>query len=88
MHSDRRIVNLALIGFMGAGKTSVGRFVAEQLHFDYLDTDEIIQSRTGRSIADIFKTDGEPAFRALNGRSSANLPAARKRSSPPAAACR
>jgi shikimate kinase len=65
MHSDRRIVNLALIGFMGAGKTSVGRLVAEQLHFDYLDTDELIVSRTGRSISDIFKTDGEPAFRAL-----------------------
>ena len=65
MHSDRHIVNLALIGFMGAGKTSVGRLVAEQLHFDYLDTDELIQSRTGRTIADIFKTDGEPAFRAL-----------------------
>ncbi len=65
MHSDRRIVNLALIGFMGTGKTSVGRLVAEQLHFDYLDTDELIVSRTGRSIAEIFKTDGEPAFRAL-----------------------
>lgn len=65
MHSERRIVNLALIGFMGAGKTSVGRLVAEQLHFDYLDTDDLIVSRTGRSIAEIFKTDGEPAFRAL-----------------------
>jgi shikimate kinase len=65
MHSGRRIVNLSLIGFMGAGKTSVGRLVAEQLHFDYLDTDELIVSRTGRSIAEIFKTDGEPAFRAL-----------------------
>jgi shikimate kinase len=65
MHSDRRIVNLALIGFMGAGKTSVGRLVAEQLHFEYLDTDELIVSRTGRSITEIFKTDGEPAFRAL-----------------------
>ena len=65
MQNDRRIVNLALIGFMGAGKTSVGRLVAEQLHFEYLDTDELIVSRTGRSIADIFKTDGEPAFRAL-----------------------
>jgi shikimate kinase len=65
MHSDRHIVNLALIGFMGAGKTSVGRLVAEQLHFDYLDTDDLIVSRTGRTIADIFKTDGEPAFRAL-----------------------
>ena len=65
MHSDRHIVNLALIGFMGAGKTSVGRFVSDQLHFDYLDTDDLIVSRTGRTIADIFKTDGEPAFRAL-----------------------
>ena len=65
MQSDRRIVNIALIGFMGAGKTSVGRLVAEQLHFDYLDTDELIVSKTGRSIAEIFKTDGEPAFRTL-----------------------
>jgi shikimate kinase len=65
MHNDRHIVNLALIGFMGAGKTSVGRLVAEQLHFDYLDTDDLIVSRTGRTIADIFKTDGEPAFREL-----------------------
>ncbi len=65
MHNDRLIVNLALIGFMGAGKTSVGRLVAEQLHFDYLDTDEFIQSRTGRPIAEIFSTDGEAAFRKM-----------------------
>jgi len=65
MQSDRRIVNLALIGFMGTGKTSVGRFVAELLDFHYLDTDEMIQSGTGRTISDIFKADGEPAFRAL-----------------------
>ena len=65
MQSDRRIVNVALIGFMGAGKSSVGRLVAEQLHFDYLDTDELIQSRTGRTITEIFSTDGEPAFRRM-----------------------
>ena len=47
---------------MGTGKTSVGRLVAEQLQFDYLDTDELIQSRTGRSIVEIFSTDGEAAF--------------------------
>ena len=73
MQSDRRIANLALIGFMGAGKTSVGRFAAEQLHFDYLDTDDLIVSRTGRSIAEIFKTDGEPAFRALECQTVAEL---------------
>ena len=65
MQNDRHIVNLALIGFMGTGKTSVGRLVAEHLHFEFLDTDELIQDRTGRTIADIFATDGEPAFRAL-----------------------
>jgi shikimate kinase len=73
MHSNRRIVNLALIGFMGTGKTSVGRMIAEQLHFDYLDTDEMIQMHTGRTIADIFKTDGETAFRALEQKVVAEL---------------
>ena len=65
MQPPRRPVNLALIGFMGTGKTTVGRLVAEQLGFDFLDTDELIQSRTGRTIADIFAKDGEPAFRVL-----------------------
>jgi shikimate kinase len=65
MHNGRHLVNLALIGFMGTGKTSVGRLVAEQLHFEFLDTDELIQVRTGRTINDIFAKDGEPAFRAL-----------------------
>jgi shikimate kinase len=65
MQSDRHLVNIALIGFMGTGKTSVGRLVADQLHFDYLDTDELIQTQTGRTITDIFTKDGEPAFRAL-----------------------
>jgi shikimate kinase len=65
VHSHRHFVNIALIGFMGAGKSSAGHLVAEQLHFDYLDTDEMIQARAGRSIAEIFATDGEPAFRKM-----------------------
>jgi len=65
MHTGRHLVNLALVGFMGTGKTSVGRLVAEHLHFDFLDTDEMIQTRAGRTIADIFAKDGEPAFRTL-----------------------
>jgi shikimate kinase len=68
MHSGRRIVNLALVGFMGTGKTSVGRLVAEQLRFDFVDTDEMIQTRAGQTITDIFNTAGEPAFRALEGK--------------------
>jgi shikimate kinase len=73
MQSDRRNLNLALIGFMGTGKTSVGRLVAEALHFDYLDTDEMIQAGTGRTVSDIFKADGEPAFRALEEKVVAEL---------------
>jgi shikimate kinase len=65
MHDGRHLDNIALIGFMGAGKTSVGRLVAENLGFEFLDTDELIQSRTGRTIADIFAKEGESAFRAL-----------------------
>ncbi|MGO8836832.1 MAG: shikimate kinase [Limisphaerales bacterium] len=73
MHSDRHIVNLALIGFMGAGKTAAGRLAAEQLHFEYLDTDELIQSRAGRTITEIFTTDGEPAFRRMESELVAEL---------------
>ena len=65
MQINRPPANVALIGFMGAGKTSVGRLVAESLGFEFLDTDELIQSRTGRTIADIFAKEGESAFRAL-----------------------
>jgi shikimate kinase len=65
VNSDRHLVNIALIGFMGTGKTSVGRLVADQLRFEYLDTDELIQTQTGRTITEIFATDGEIFFRAL-----------------------
>ena len=55
--------NLALIGFMGTGKSSVGRLVAEALHFTFLDTDTVIEARAGKSINNIFQQDGETAFR-------------------------
>src|SRR5664279_2541760 len=58
--SDR---NLALIGFMGSGKSSVGRLVADILHFTFLDTDHVIEARAGKTVSDIFTQDGEPAFR-------------------------
>src|SRR6266700_6846249 len=59
----RKIQNLALIGFMGTGKSSVGRMAADALHFTFLDTDTVIEARAGKSITDIFQKDGEPAFR-------------------------
>ncbi len=65
MSSARQIRNIALIGFMGTGKSSVGRLLAEQLHFSFLDTDDLIESRAGKTIAAIFGDDGEAAFRQL-----------------------
>ncbi|MGH7991539.1 MAG: shikimate kinase, partial [Limisphaerales bacterium] len=55
------------------GKTSVGRHVAELLDFEYFDTDEMIQSATGKTIAEIFKMDGEENFRALEEKVVAEL---------------
>lgn len=56
--------NLVLTGFMGAGKTSVGREVASRLGMEFVDTDEIIESRHG-PIDRIFTEDGEKAFREM-----------------------
>jgi shikimate kinase len=53
---------------MGTGKSSVGRQVAHLLQFTYLDTDQVIESRAGKSITEIFREDGEPAFRELERR--------------------
>jgi shikimate kinase len=63
MSGPRAIHNLALIGFMGTGKSSVGRLVAASLHYDFLDTDELIEKRAGKSITQIFAQSGEAAFR-------------------------
>ena len=57
--------HLLLIGFMGAGKSTVGRLVAERLDLPFVDLDSLIEQRDGRSVSEIFETDGEPAFRAL-----------------------
>jgi shikimate kinase len=58
----RRIV---LIGFMGAGKSTIGAMLAQSLGWDFLDVDTVIESRTGKTVARIFAEQGEAAFRAL-----------------------
>ncbi|MBX3750631.1 MAG: shikimate kinase [Opitutaceae bacterium] len=58
-------VNLYLVGFMGTGKSTVGRLVAQRLGFRLLDSDQEIEQQQGRTIAEIFAQDGEPAFRTL-----------------------
>ncbi len=55
--------NLALAGFMGTGKSAVGRLAAEHLRFDFIDTDDWIERETGKAIPEIFAAHGEPAFR-------------------------
>ena len=50
---------------MGAGKSSVGRVLARKLHRPLLDSDEIIEERTGRTVREIWSSDGEAAFRVI-----------------------
>ena len=57
-----------LIGMMGAGKTTTGRILAERLGWPYLDSDDEIERQTGRTVPEIWKADGEPAFRAEESR--------------------
>ena len=54
---------LVLIGPMGAGKTTVGRSVAERLSCEFADTDALIEADQGKSVSEIFVEDGEPHFR-------------------------
>jgi len=57
--------NLYLIGFMGAGKSIVGRILAEKLSRSFLDTDRMIENKVGRTIAKIFQERGEEYFREI-----------------------
>ena len=58
-------VNLYLVGFMGTGKTTVGRAIAHKTGFTVLDSDHEIERAQGTTIANIFAQQGEPAFRAM-----------------------
>ncbi len=57
--------NIALIGFMGTGKTAVGKVLAEKLGRSFVELDSLIEQKAGMSIPDIFQQDGEIAFREL-----------------------
>ena len=56
---------VVLVGFMGAGKSTVGRLLAGHLGVAFADSDDVITRRAGRTPREIFAADGEPAFRAL-----------------------
>jgi shikimate kinase/3-dehydroquinate synthase len=64
---------VVLVGFMGAGKTTVGHIVAERLGQPFVDSDVLIEQRLGRDIRDVFRTEGEPYFRQLEHATVAGL---------------
>jgi len=57
--------NIVLTGFMGTGKSTVGRRLAARLGWRFVDTDALIEERAGKSVAAIFKDQGEAAFRQM-----------------------
>jgi shikimate kinase len=70
--SRARLRRLVLTGFMGAGKTTVGRLLAERLGWEFLDLDALIEARTGLPIPSIFAQHGEPHFRKLESQALAS----------------
>jgi len=64
---------IVLVGFMGAGKTTVGTLLADKLGLPFADSDLVLEQRAGRPIRQIFAEDGEPAFRALEHQVIADL---------------
>src|SRR5687767_4563801 len=58
-------MSIVLIGYRGCGKTSIGRKLADRLWQPFVDTDDLVVKKAGKSIKDIFEQDGEPKFRQL-----------------------
>ncbi|MCC5603338.1 shikimate kinase [Nostoc favosum] len=65
MSSLLKGVNLYLIGMMGVGKTTIGRLLAKELGYGFVDTDNVIAQATGKSINELFTEEGEAGFRKL-----------------------
>lgn len=64
---------IVIVGFMAAGKSTVGRLVAEEVGYGFVDLDELVERLVGRSVPEIFRSGGEEAFRELEARATARL---------------
>lgn len=62
------MTNIILIGFMGCGKTTFGKWLSHRQQMDFVDTDEFIEKLEGRSVQEIFAAEGEEYFRNLETR--------------------
>ncbi len=65
--------NIVLIGFMGTGKSSIGRRIAQRLGYRFADTDQLVAQKAGCSISDIFEARGEESFRDAESAALASL---------------
>ncbi|MEM8863624.1 MAG: shikimate kinase [Chloroflexota bacterium] len=65
MNDEENEFNIVLTGFMGTGKSTVGKVLAQKLSFEFVDTDILIEETSGRSIPEIFEQSGEGHFRDL-----------------------
>ena len=72
--SGERDRSVLLTGMMGAGKSRVGRALASVLHFDFLDSDALVEKAAGMKIAEIFAREGEAGFRRREREALAGLP--------------
>jgi len=65
--------NIFLVGFMGAGKSTVGKILAYKIGYEFLDADKVIEDRAGTTITDIFAEHGEPYFRDMESETTESL---------------
>ncbi|HEY3059039.1 MAG TPA: shikimate kinase [Chloroflexota bacterium] len=70
--------NLVLVGFSCSGKTTLGRNLARRMRMHFVDSDRFVEEMTGRAIPDIFREDGEAAFREVESEAIAKITAARR----------
>lgn len=68
-------LNIYLIGMMGAGKTTVGQLLAQQLQYRFFDTDVLLSQVAGQSVSEIFASSGEDTFRELESKVLSELSA-------------
>lgn len=84
MHPLQPSAKIFLVGFMGAGKSTLGRLLADRLGWDFADVDDVIEAHESSSIVRLFAEKGEPYFRAVERRTLAALAAS---SRPAVVAC-